>query len=132
MVGDVGKVGAGRVGDGGGQRALALRFGQNAHDVGAFTALRDAEDERLAEPWRRFVDTEEAGRGEGHRQLVGRAEHVLRIASGVIAGAAGGDEDVINAAVAHGGGQGDHGGSLAGQQAAHDLGLFMDFVVHVG
>ena len=98
VIGHMGEVGVGRVGDGRSQRALALRFGQHAHDVGAFAALGDAENERLAEAWRRCVDAEEAGRGERDRQAVGCAEEILRVAGGVVAGAAGGDEDVINLA----------------------------------
>ena len=128
----IGQGGGGAIGQHGRQRALPPRLGQHAHDVGALAALADAQHQRVAEARRAMVDGEQTGRGQPHRQAVHRPQHVLGIAAGVVAGAAGGDDDVVDGPAVDEIGQGGGRGFFLVQQAAQDSGLLVDFAVEVG
>ena len=108
------------------------RLAQNGDDVGALAALADADDQGVAEAGRPVVDAEEAGGGQGDLQAVDGAKKVLGVAGGVVAGAAGGDHGVGDAASL------DIGDQVADvilfffEQRGHGLGLFVDFLVEMG
>ena len=72
----------------------------DGYDVGTSTALTDADDEGVPESGRPFVDSEEAGRGQGNLQTINGAEEILGVTGGVVTGATCGDNGVRYALLA--------------------------------
>ena len=81
-----GQVRGGRIGEGGRERALAARFGEDSNDIRALSALADAEYQGVAQAGRLVVNREQAGGCQSDYQAVVGAEQVLGISTGVVAG----------------------------------------------
>ena len=73
-----------------------------ADDVRRRARLADPDDERPIEPRLRAVERDHRRRPEPDRQVVPDPQHVLGVDRRVIARATGGDDDVIDAALAEG------------------------------
>jgi hypothetical protein len=132
VVGGLAQVRVWLVGQGRGQGSLALGLCHDGHNIRALAALADAHHQRVAKARRPLIDRKEAGRGQADRQAVCRAEQVLGVTRRVVAGAASGDQDVVDLAALDLGGQGGHGLALVVEQAAQDGGLLVDFLVQTG
>ena len=65
---------------------LRARF-EDKVGVGGFAGLRDADDQRIAIVYARFVERGDGGRGQGDRDSGGDFEQVTAEQRGVIAGA---------------------------------------------
>ena len=95
-----GEVRARVVRDGDRRRALPPRGRDDADDVRRPTGLRDADHERAVEPGLDAVDRDGATARRGATGSRSRVpEHVLGVDRGMVARAAGGDDDVVDAAV---------------------------------
>ena len=76
--------------------ALAPRRVDDGEDVGRGARLADAEDQAVGETRVAAVDRHDRRRRETGRQPVPDAEHVLGVDRGMVARAAGGDDDVVD------------------------------------
>ena len=93
---------------------------------GDCAGLRDAEHERVDVARRLVVERVQRRRGERDRHARQAPEQVLRVAGGVVGGAAGGDHGVARAAAGDLARGGRDRAALLGEQALEHLGLLGD------
>ena len=84
------------VGDGEGRLALVAGRLDDGDDVRRRAGLADPDDERALEARQHPVERDDRRRRERDRQAMPRAEQVLRVDRGVIGGATGGDDDLVD------------------------------------
>ena len=97
MLGDARHGAAALVGDAQGERALLARALQHQVGVGGFARLRDPDHQRIAIIDARFVERGDGGRGQRDRDSGGDLQQIAAEQRGVIAGAAGHQDDQARA-----------------------------------